>query len=120
VRLVWALQCQRYSSVLERRQDNITGMVHAEHLFGVTNEIWRGQASGETIPIPLSVISKKHQNLNFDLWHNKNNKKHHHHIGAYPKLICVCESQTQITKILLTRHKLVLRVPNLIANRKYL
>jgi hypothetical protein len=71
VRLVWALQCQRYSSVLERRQDNITGMVHAEHLFGVTNEIWRGQASGETIPIPLLVRSKKRKNLSFCLQHKK-------------------------------------------------
>jgi hypothetical protein len=41
-------------------------------------------------------------------------------IGAYPKLICVCELQTQITKKLLTRHKLVLRVQNPVANRKYL
>jgi len=40
--------------------------------------------------------------------------------GAYPNLICVCVSQTQIEKKRLTRSKLPLKVKKLVANRKYL
>ena len=40
--------------------------------------------------------------------------------GAFPYLICVCESQTQITKIRLTRSRLPPKVKKLVANRKYL
>jgi hypothetical protein len=40
--------------------------------------------------------------------------------GAFPYLICVCESQTQIEKKRLTRSKLPPKVKKLVANRKYL
>jgi hypothetical protein len=49
----WFGRCHASASVPERRQDNITVMVHAKHLFGgFGNEIWCGQASRETVPIP--------------------------------------------------------------------
>ena len=41
-------------------------------------------------------------------------------IGAFPYLICVCVSQTQIEKKRLTRSRLPLKVKKLVANRKYL
>jgi hypothetical protein len=40
--------------------------------------------------------------------------------GAFPYLICVCVSQTQIEKKRLTRSKLPPQVKKLVANRKYL
>ena len=40
--------------------------------------------------------------------------------GAFPYLICVCVSQTQIEKKRLTRSKLPPKVKKLVANRKYL
>jgi len=40
--------------------------------------------------------------------------------GAFPYLICVCVSQTQIEKKRLTRSKLPPKVKKLVANRNYL